>query len=152
MGDTVGSCLAKLCPVSPLEEDSEKFYSNGLKRVISLWTLFCLVGGEISRSQHHQSSGSNWSRVVFMLISSIPSLIVNFSHLEAFSISVKHSKILLCVSIDKELGPCPKAALFLLIICFSLVSHLFLSLINNCLNLPTGTQGRSWKLNKGCFL
>ena len=139
----MGPCLEKLCPVSPLEEDSGKFYSNGLKRVISLWTLFCLGGGEVSRSQHHQSSGSNWSRVVFVLISSMPSLIVNFSHLEAFSISVQHSKILLCVSIDTELGPCPKVALFLLTIYFSLVSHPLLSLINNCLILPTGTQGSS---------
>ena len=53
----MGPCLEKLCPVSPLEEDSGKFYSNGLKRVISLWTLFCLGGGEVSRSQHQQSSG-----------------------------------------------------------------------------------------------
>ena len=25
-------------------------------------------------------------------------------------------------------------------------------LINNCLNLPIGTQGRSWRLNEGCLL
>ena len=31
--------------------------------IISLWTFFWLVGGEVIRSQHHQLSGStNWSR------------------------------------------------------------------------------------------
>ena len=33
---------------------------------------------------------------------------------------------------------------------FSLILHPLPSLINNCLNLPTGTQGRSWKLKEGC--
>ena len=47
-----------------------------------------------------------------------------------------------------SVGPCPRAAL----VCFSLVLHPFLSLINKCLNLPTGTQGRSWRLKEGCFL
>ena len=31
--------------------------------VISSWTSFLLVGGEVVRSQHHQPSGSNWSGV-----------------------------------------------------------------------------------------
>ena len=35
---------------------------------------------------------------------------------------------------------------------FSLVPHLLPSLINNCFSLPLGTQGRSWRLNEGCFL
>ena len=57
-------------------------------------------------------------------------------------------KTLLCASFDGEPGLCPKAALD----CFSLVSHPLPSLINNCLNLPTETQGRSWRLNEGSFL
>ena len=56
----------------------------------------------------------------------------------------------MCVSVDGEPVPCPKAALFfLLTVCFSLVSHPLPSLMNNCLNLPIGTQGRSWRLNEG---
>ena len=39
----------------------------------------------------------------------------------------------------------------LLTVCFSLVSHHLPSLINNCLNLPIGTQGRSRRLNESCF-
>ena len=36
----------------------------------------------------------------------------------------------------------------LLAVCFSLVSLPLLFLINNCLNLPLGTQGRSWRLDE----
>ena len=44
------------------------------------------------------------------------------------------SQILLYVSLNGEPGPCPRdALLFLLTVCFSLVSHPLLSLINNCL-------------------
>ena len=32
--------------------------------VISSWTFFWLVGGEVSGSQHHQPSDSNWSEVL----------------------------------------------------------------------------------------
>ena len=90
---------------------------------------------------------SNWSEV-YLLVGSLPSLIFNFSHLEGVSVSAISSKFLLCVSIDEEAQPCPKAALDY----FSLVLHPLPSLINNCLNLPTGPQGRSWKLNEGYFL
>ena len=38
------------------------------------------------------------------------------------------------------------ALLFLLTICFSLVSHPLPSLINNFLNLPVEAQGRSWSV------
>ena len=58
------------------------------------------------------------------------------------------SKVLLCVSVNGATGLCPKAALD----CFSLVSHPLPSLTNNCLNLPIGTQERSWRLNGGYFL
>ena len=40
----------------------------------------------------------------------------------------------------------------LLTVSVSLVSHPLPSLINNSLNLPIGTQGRSWRLKEGCFL
>ena len=29
--------------------------------VVSSWTFFCLVGGEVIGNQHHQPSGSSWS-------------------------------------------------------------------------------------------
>ena len=47
-----------------------------------------------------------------------------------------------------ETEPCPKAAFS----CFFLVSHPLPSLINICLSLPTGTQGRSRRLSEGYFL
>ena len=77
-----------------------------------------------------------------MLVGSIPLLIINFSHLEGVSVSAKQLKDIVACILDGEPGPCPKAALlFLLTVCFSLVSHPLPSLISNCLNLPVGTQG-----------
>ena len=35
--------------------------------VISSWTFFLLVSGEVVRSQHHQPSGSNWSGVYLLV-------------------------------------------------------------------------------------
>ena len=62
------------------------------------------------------------------------------------------SKILLCVSLEGEPGPCPKAALLFLLTVPPLCLHPLPSLISNCLNLPLGTQGRSWRLNEAYFL
>ena len=56
--------------------------------MISSWTFFWLVGGEVSRSQHHQPSGSNWSGVCVLLVQHR----VNFSHLVGVSISTKQRK------------------------------------------------------------
>ena len=77
--------------------------------------------------------------------------IVNIFHLVRGSVSAKQLKILLCVSLEGEPGPCPK------------LDHRFLTaplfcphplpfLITNCLNLPFGTQGRSWSLHETYFL
>ena len=55
------------------------------------------------------------------------------------------------VSLEGERGPHPKAALQFLD-CFSLVSASPPSLYSNCLNLPTGTQGRSWRLKEAYLL
>ena len=46
----------------------ERFFKTELGRgavgcMISWWTFFWLVGGEVIRSQHHQPSGSNWSGI-----------------------------------------------------------------------------------------
>ena len=65
-------------------------------------------------------------------------------HLLGFSL-VKSSKILLPVLLEAEPGPNPR-----LHYCFLAAPPLSLpllpSLISNCLNLPFGTQGRSWML------
>lgn len=53
-----------------------------------------------------------------MLVGSISLLTVNFSHLEGVSVSVKQLKILLCVSVVGEAGPCPRAALLFLLTLF----------------------------------
>ena len=39
----------------------------GCGYVISLWTLFWLVDNDVIRSQHHQPSGSDWSRVCVLV-------------------------------------------------------------------------------------
>jgi len=57
-----------------------------------------------------------------MVVGSIPSLIVNFSHLEGVSASARQLEGF-CLSIDEGTGPCPKVALD----SFSLVLHHFLS-------------------------
>lgn len=53
---------------------------------------------------------SNWSGV-YLFVGSMPSLIINFSHLREFQFLKNSSKILLCVFTDGESEPCPKAAL-----------------------------------------
>ena len=46
---------------------------------------------------------------------------------------------------NQDLAP---SCTVVLLDCSSFVSHSLLSLISNCLNLPVGTRGRSWKLNE----
>ena len=59
--------------------------------------------------------------------------------------------ILLGVSLERDLGSCPKPVLWLLD-GTPLSLHLLPSLISNCLNLSLGTQGRPWWLNEFHFL
>ena len=94
-----------------------------------LMNILLGIGGEVS----WQPSGPTGLLTVYILVGSIPQ---------------NSSKTLLCVSTDGETEPCPKAALN----CFFLVSNPLPSLFNNCLSLPSGTQGRSWRLSEGCFL
>ena len=87
--------------------------------MICSWTFFWLVGGEVSGSQHHQPSGSNQSGV-YMLVGSIQ---LTSPTWWGFQYLQNSPKILLCVSLDGERGPCPKAALlFVFFDCFYLVS------------------------------
>ena len=79
-------------------------------------------------------------------------LTVNFSQLEGISVSAEQLKgIFVCIPCW-GIRPCPKVAPVVPPDCFSLVLHPFPSLINNCLNLPIVTQGRSWRLNEAYFL
>ena len=82
--------------------------------MISLWIFFCLVGGEASRSQHHQSLGSNQSWV-YELVGSIPLFTVSFFYLEGVSVSAKQLKAVVVCNGGwgwGQPGPCPRAALF----------------------------------------
>ena len=106
-GGTAGSCLEKLCP------NLEKIVSSFIVMVQGgcdqLVDILLMGGGEVNRCQYHEPSGYSWSGV-HMLVGSIPSLTWRgFQYLQS------SSEILLCVSIDGEPGPCPKAALLFLL-------------------------------------
>ena len=124
---------------------SEEFYSNGSKRARS-------AGGHssdwfvvrLSRSQHHRPSGSNRSGV-YVLVGSTQLTSPTWWGLQCLQNS---SKVLLCVSLEGEPGPCPKAALLFLLTAPPLSPGPLPSRISICLNL----QGRSWRLNEAYFL
>ena len=66
-------------------------------------------------------------------------------HLLGVLVLQKNSKILLCIFLEEEPGPA------LSLHCGLLTAppwslHPLPSLISNCMNLPFGTQGRSWRL------
>ena len=115
--------------------------SDWLSRIFFWWG-----GGEV-RSLHHQPSGptglgstSLWAAYHCKLLTS-PTW-------KSFNICKIAQRYCVYHLMGKQ-DPAPR---LLLAVCFSLVSPPIPSLINNCLNLPIGTQGRSWKLNEGCFL
>ena len=78
--------------------------------MISSWTFFWLVGGEVGGSEHYQPFGSSWSGV-YVLVGSIQLTSPTWWGIQALQNS---SKILLCVSLEGEPEPCPKAALLFL--------------------------------------
>ena len=78
--------------------------------MISSWIFLWLVGGEVSRGQHHQPSGSNWSGV-YVLVGSIQLTSPTWWEFQYLQNS---SKILFCISLEGEPGPCPKAVLLFL--------------------------------------
>ena len=67
-------------------------------------------------------------------------LIINLPTWWGFEYLQNGSEISLCVSVDGETEPCPKAALD----CLFLPGLASPPFPNNCLNLPIGTQGKSW--------
>ena len=119
--------------------------------MISLWPFFWLVGGEVSGSLCHQPSGSKQSSVC-VLVGSIPSLTVNFSHMVGVSVSAKQLKDTLCVSLEGEPGPCPKAALLFLLIAPPLSLHPLPSLINSYLFEPAPwNSGKVMEVERSLF-
>ena len=118
---------------APTWKGNEEFYSNGSKRV---W------------SAHEYPSGSNKSGVY---------LLVNRRQLASstwggFQYLQDNSKILFCVSLEGKPGPCPKASLLFLLTAPPLSPYPLFSLISNCVNLPLGIQGMSWRRNEDYFL
>ena len=75
--------------------------------------------------------------------------IVNISHLVGVVVLKKNSNILLYMTFEREPGPCLSLqyGFSLLLPCLYISS-----LISNCLNLPFGTQRRSWMFNEAYFL
>ena len=84
-----------------------------------------------------------------MLVGSIPPSVINFSHLAEVTVPVKW---LTDSGVHPWMGKLDLAPRLLLTVNFSLVSHPLSSLINDCLSLPSATQGRSWRLREGYFL
>ena len=100
---------SKLCILT--WRGSEKFYSNGSKRVLSVcghssgWLVVRQVGVSIIGFLVWTGLGStSWWATYF-----------NFSHLGGFQHLQSSSKILLCVSLEGEPEPCPKAAILFLL-------------------------------------
>ena len=117
--------------------------------MISSWTFFRLVGGEVSGSQHHQPSGSNLLSGVYGLVGSTQLTPPTWW---GSQYPQNRSKVLLCICLEAEPGPCPKAALLLLLTVPPLSPHPLPFMFSNCLNPPFGSQGKSWRLNEICFL
>ena len=111
--------------------------------MIRSWTFFWLVGGEVSSSLHHQPSGSNWSEV-YLLLGSITSIIINFSHLEGILVSAKWLKDIFVCICWWETKTLPQVWVTVSLDYFSLVLHPLPSLINNCLNLELREGGGGW--------
>ena len=82
----MGSCLKKLC-ATPLGEDRSfiVIVQRGCDQLMDILLMGSWGGKQASASSTFRS---NWSGV-YMHVCSIPSLIVNFSHLEGVSVSAK---------------------------------------------------------------
>ena len=97
--------------------------------MISSWTFFWWVGGEVSRSQHYQPSG-----LTSLGSTSLWAAYHNFFHLEGLTVSAKQIKdnvVFIHWWGNRNL---PQGCCWL----FFLVSHPLPFVINNCLNLPIG--------------
>ena len=112
--------------------------------MVSSWTFFWLVGGEVIGCQHHQPSGSTPSGVS-MFVGSIQLTSPTWWGLQYLQNS---SKILLRKYIPSGgTRTLPEGCTTVF-----LTTPLLPSLISSCLNLTFGTQGRSRRLNEAYFL
>jgi len=59
MGPQQDNAFKTVCP--PLEGVVRSLIVFKEQDMIHSWTFFWLVGGEVTGSQYHQPSGSNWS-------------------------------------------------------------------------------------------
>ena len=126
-------------------EGNEEFYSNCSEEgVISSWTFFWLVGGEVTGSQHHQPSNCNWPGVSVL----VGSIQLPFPTWWGFSISKTAQRYCCVYHLRGNQDPAPR-----LHCCFLAATPLSLSVISNYLNLLFGTQekGMEGELSL-CFL
>ena len=123
-------------PWTPQWFGGESFYRPNLGRELQgVWLLISWWWGE--RTVHQEP----WAQpeVTILHLGGGP----QFLH--------KNSKLSLCVSLQEEPGPAPRLH-YCLLTSSPLSLHPLPSLISNCLNLPFGTPGRSWRLNEAYFL
>ena len=146
-GDIVGLCPQKLCV--PTQGFGEEFYSNG-SRVGLLIIIRVCAGPALLQSGLRQSPDEllwflrlsdcdllwNEERFIKYLTSSI---------CWGFQFCRRAQRYCHVYPLRRNQDPAPR-----LHYCFLTASPLslyhLLSLVNSCLNLPFGTQGRSWRL------
>ena len=78
--------------------------------------------------------------------------VVNIFPLVGVLVLQKSLKILRCICLEGEQGFCLASLRYCFLTCPALSPHPLPSLISSCLNLPFGTQERSWRLKEACFL
>ena len=88
-GDTAGSCLEKLrVHLERIVRSFIVIFQRGCRQLVDSLLMGGWWGKKESTSSIFRSS---WSGV-FLLVGSIPSLIINFSHLQGVSVSAEHLK------------------------------------------------------------
>ena len=107
------------------------------------WKVGPQIGISVEASLHCFQS---WCSVVWWSSSQNKESFINIFHVLGGLVLQKSSKIFF----EEGPGPCPQTALLSLDSSPSL--HPLPSLISNPLNLPLGSQGRSWRLNEAHLL
>ena len=117
---------------------------RGRDQLVDILLIGC---GEVSGNQRHQPSGSNRSGV-YLLVGSIQ---LTSSTWWEFQFCRRAQRYCYVYPLRRNLHPAQR-----LHYCFLTVPLMspppLRSLISNCLNLPFGTQERSWRLHEAYFL
>ena len=126
-------------------EFGEEFYGNG-SRVGMLIRSRCVQG----LHSFNLISGNLLDELLWFLLSDLrcssPGMKdADILHFLDFN-SIKGLKTWLCVSLEGEPGPCPKAVLLFLGFPSLFYAYFPFTDFSNCSNLPFGTQGESWRL------